>query len=104
MASYIISSSIVDDISVFASVLLKLHKSKVINESAYKTICIMIVDFIRCNDEKESEEMYSNLKVLYDKYSWWNIYKLCNKQSKNKKKISFGKNNTNKSRLSIMSY
>lgn len=106
MDSYTIDPSIVDDISVFASVLLKLHKSNVIQESAYRTICKQIADLIRCKDEEESKEMYSDLKLLYDKYSWWNIYKLYNKQSKNvrRKKSAFGKIKTNKSRLSVMSY
>lgn len=106
MDSYTIDPNIVDDISVFASVLLKLHKSKVIQEVAYKTICKQITDLIRCKDEEESAEMYRDLKLLYDRYSWWNMYKLYNKQSKNvrRKKLTFGKINTNKSRLSVMSY
>jgi ribosomal protein S20 len=106
MDSYTIDPSIVDDISVFASVLLKLHKSNVIQESAYRTICKQIADLIRCKDEEESKEMYRDLKLLYDKYSWWNMYKIYNKQSKNvrRKKSVLGKINTNKSRLSVMSY
>ena len=106
MDSYMIDPSIVDDISVFASVLLKLHKNNVIQDSAYRTICKQIVYLIRCKDEEESKEMYHELKLLYDKYSWWNMYKLYNKQSKNvrRKKSAFGKIRTNKSRLSVMSY
>lgn len=107
MDSYTIASSIVDDISVFASVLLKLHKSNVIQESAYRTICKQIADLVRCKDEEESKEMYRDLKLLYEQYSWWNMYKLyTNKQSKNvrRKKAVFGKIKTDKSRLSVMSY
>lgn len=106
MASYTILASIVDEIAVFASVMLKLYKSNVIRESTYKIICKRIIKLIRCEDEEESKEMYRDFKAIYYKYSWWNIYKLYNKQSKNvcKKKSAFGKIAINRSRLSIMSY
>ena len=95
-----IDQTILDDVTIFASVILKLRRNNTISLDMYKDICKTISDLVQCNDDVETRKLYNYLQTLYKKYSWWAMYNLHNKNN-HKKNVMIRKNN--RSCLSVMS-
>lgn len=104
--SFSINENVIDDVSVFASVVSKLYKNNLITQEMYKHICKKIVNLIHSSDQVELDMLYNDLKDDYNKYSWWSLHKLFNtkKVSSKKKRITKISGKFRRSPLSVMSY
>ena len=104
--SFSINENIIDDVSVFASIVSKLYKNNLITQEMYKHICKKIVNLIHSSDQVELDMLYNDLKDDYNNYAWWSLHKLFNtkKVSSKKKRITKISGKFRRSPLSVVSY
>lgn len=97
----LLNDKIIDEVSVFAGVLVKLHKKRIITNNKYIRICKIISNLMYAKSEKEADALYNDLKECYAESAWVHLYLLhCGNDSK----CRSTRNQHRYSCLSIVSY